>query len=43
MIGSEDAAALARRGGREWLSLALLEARNELLARLAAVDRKSVV
>ena len=37
MIGSEDAAALARRGGREWLSLALLEARNELLARLAAV------
>lgn len=31
----EDPATLARRGGREWLSLALLEARNELLARLA--------
>jgi formylglycine-generating enzyme required for sulfatase activity len=33
----DDPAALARRGGREWLSLALLEARNELLARLAAL------
>ncbi len=32
---AEVTAALARRGGREWLSLALLEARNELLARLA--------
>jgi gamma-glutamyl hercynylcysteine S-oxide synthase len=32
-----DPATLARRGGREWLSLALLESRNELLARLAAV------
>lgn len=30
-----DPAALARRGGREWLSLALLESRNEMLARLA--------
>jgi len=32
---AEDAATLARRGGRDWLSLALLEARNELLARWA--------
>lgn len=31
----EEAIVAARRGGREWLSLALLEARNELLARLA--------
>jgi len=30
---ADDPAVLARRGGREWLSLALLEARNELLAR----------
>jgi hypothetical protein len=35
MAAADDPAALARRGGREWLSLALLEARNELLARLA--------
>lgn len=34
-LQSEAPAPLARHGGREWLSLALLEARNELLARLA--------
>ncbi|MBL8289656.1 MAG: SUMF1/EgtB/PvdO family nonheme iron enzyme [Rubrivivax sp.] len=33
-VAAEDPATLARRGGREWLSLALLEARNELLVRL---------
>ncbi len=32
----DDAATMARCGGREWLSLALLESRNELLARLGA-------
>jgi formylglycine-generating enzyme required for sulfatase activity len=37
----DDPAALARRGGREWLSLALLEARNELLARLALQPTRS--
>ncbi|MCW5633833.1 MAG: SUMF1/EgtB/PvdO family nonheme iron enzyme [Rubrivivax sp.] len=35
-VAGADAATLVRRGGRDWLSLALLEARNELLARLAA-------
>jgi hypothetical protein len=35
MVANEEVAVLARRGGREWLSLALLEARNELLARWA--------
>lgn len=34
-VAAESATALARRGGREWLSLALLEARNELLSRWA--------
>ncbi|MBL8341558.1 MAG: SUMF1/EgtB/PvdO family nonheme iron enzyme [Rubrivivax sp.] len=33
---ADDPAQQARHGGREWLSLALLEARNELLARLSA-------
>ncbi|MBI5721864.1 MAG: SUMF1/EgtB/PvdO family nonheme iron enzyme [Burkholderiales bacterium] len=36
----DDAATQARRGGREWLSLALLEARNELLARLALLTHE---
>ncbi|MBL8345326.1 MAG: SUMF1/EgtB/PvdO family nonheme iron enzyme [Rubrivivax sp.] len=34
-VAAESASALARRGGRERLSLALLEARNELLSRWA--------
>jgi formylglycine-generating enzyme required for sulfatase activity len=34
-LSSDDPAALVRRAGRDGLSLALLEARNELLARLA--------
>jgi formylglycine-generating enzyme required for sulfatase activity len=34
---AEEPAAQARHGGREWLSLALLESRNEVLARLALV------
>lgn len=38
----DDAATLARRGGRDWLSLALLQARNELLARLALlIERRT--
>jgi gamma-glutamyl hercynylcysteine S-oxide synthase len=36
MKSADDPATLARRGGREWLSLALLEARNQMLLRLTA-------
>ena len=35
-VAAGDDAAMARCGGREWLSLALLESRNQLLARLGA-------
>lgn len=34
---ADDAATLARRAGRDWLSLALLEARNDLLSRWASL------